>query len=378
MIGKKILFLEYFPFIGGGQAVLLRLIDKLKCKYDISVLVFKKGDIEKELTKLKIRYFHIPSPKTVKFRHFIPMFLFQKKLLAFLKEEKPDLIYANNFFSVKLSADTANFLKIPLIWHKHIIIDKTHNSYMARQIRHFSKMVRKIICVSKAVRDSLAALGVDENKLITVHNGIEIKDFKGRSQIQKIRKKYGFKDNFMAGSVGFLRSNKGFDILIKAAALIKEKNKDIKFLIIGKGEDNDVKTEHELKKLAEYLGLSDTLVFTGYQDKQAYLPAFDAFILPSPAEPFGLVTIEAMAQGLPVIAFNAGGTKEIIKNNYNGFLADNINESSLAEKILEVYTKRNKLLKIKKNAVKTVREKFTLENQVKEISRIINGVLGEN
>jgi len=373
---KKIVFLEYFPSLGGGQSVLLRLIDKMRHKYDVSALIFKKGHIEKELNRLKIKYSYIPSPKTVKFRHFFPMLMFQRKLITFLKTEKPNLIYANNFFSVKLSADAACFLRIPLIWHKHIIIDKAKNSYLARQIRHFSRLANKIICVSGAVKDSLSAIGVDEDRLIMVHNGMEIKPNREKNHRNKIRKKHGFSSNFVAGTVGFLRGNKGFDILIKAAALIKEKNRNIKFLITGSGEDNDTKTEYELKKLADDLDLRDTVVFAGYQDKDVYMPAFDAFVLPSPAEPFGLVTIEAMAKGLPVIAFNTGGTKEIIKNNYNGFLADKVNEALLAEKIMEVYKKRSKLAKIKRNAIKTVKEKFNLSKQTEKIGKIIDNTLG--
>src|SRR5271157_1611730 len=147
---KKILFLEYFPFIAGGQNVLLSIIENLKKDYDVEALIFNRGEIENRLKELKVKYHFIQAPKTVKYRYFLAFAKFNKEIYEFIKDGGYDLIYTSGHFSTKLVVPALKKLKIPLIWHKHLIIDKGYFSYMASQVRKFSRFADKIICVSDA------------------------------------------------------------------------------------------------------------------------------------------------------------------------------------------------------------------------------------
>ncbi len=372
---KKILFTEYFSFVGGGQVVLLNLIKNLKKDYEIKVLLLNEGKLVKELEKVGIDYYIIKAPLKVKYRYFWNILPVIFKIYQLLKKIKPDLIYANCFFAIKLLMPAIRLLKIKTIWHKHVIIDKKYNSYLAGQIRKYSKLVNIIICVSYAVRESLINIGVNKDKLKVIYNGIEIPELNIKKERKKIREKYKIKNEFLIGTIGFFRENKGFDIFIKCAYELKKKIKNLKFILAGKSDIGTGSYEIKLRNLIRDLKLNDNFIFPGYVDRYKILPAFDLFILSSYAEPFGLITLEALSLNIPVVAFATGGSKEIIKNGYNGFLVNKVNYKLLAEKVLYVLKNRKYLRKISKNASKYIWEKFGIKKQIIEIKKIINRLI---
>jgi glycosyltransferase involved in cell wall biosynthesis len=369
---KRILFLEYFPFIAGGQNVLLSIIKNLRDKYDIEVLIFNRGEIEEKLKDLRIKCHHIQAPQKVKYRYFWEFFSFNGLVKQFLSRGDYDLVYSSGYFATKLISPAIKQLKIPLVWHKHQIIEKWYFSYLASQVRHFSKFACKIICVSEASKRSLQRAGVEPGKLVTVHNGVEIPSVDRGKQRAGIRKKYGIKNEFVAGTVGFFRRNKGLGLLIAAAE--KLKGRDIKFLLVGKASPSDTGYEDELRKMVRDRGLERQVIFAGFQDKFKYLPAFDIFVLPSYNEPFALSVLEALGCGVPVVAFNSGGTPEAVRDGFNGYIAGNISAGSLVEKIEEaINDKEIKILG--KNAAALIKKEFTIKKQMEQINGIIQGAV---
>ena len=372
MSGKKrILFLEYFPLMAGGQAVLLSILESLKKTYDAEVLLFNRGPIEEKLKALKIKTHFIQAPPKVKFRYFIKTVDFMKKVSVFLKDGNYSLIYSSGYFATKLIALPARMLKIPVIWHKHQIINKHYFSYLASQVRFFSKFVSKIICVSDASRRSLEKAGVEKSKLITVRNGMAVPAVNKARFAAAVRKKYGVKGAFTAGTLGYFRRNKGLDLLIGAAEIIKAKRPDIKFLIAGKAESADLKYEAQLRDMVREKGLEKTVLFAGFQKKFEFLPALDVFVLPSDNEPFALSVLEALGSGVPVVAFDSGGTPEVVKDGFNGFIVKDMNKEALAEGILKSYENRAKLKKMGFNAAANIKKEYTLEGQMEKIRAII-------
>lgn len=364
---KTLLFPEYFPFIAGGQVVLLNIIKHLKKKYNIKVIVFQRGKIEKELEKLGISCDYMPAPKSARSRYFwksIPLYF---KLKKYLKDNGVDLVYVNGYFTAKLLGPAAKAAGVPVIWHKHQIITGNENSYLSREVRKYSEYASKIICVSGASLDSMKKTGVAPEKLVTVKNGMEIPRIKA-SQRRLVREKHGLERNFVAGTVGYFRKNKGIDILVKAAAIISQEAPGIKFLLVGAAEPGSEAYEAHLKKMAAGL---DNVIFAGKQDRFDYLPAFDVFVLPSIDEPFALSVLEAAGSGVPVIAFKSGGTPEIIEDKKNGYLAEEISAEKLALKILLAAGSLKKLKAMGRNAAKTVNRDFTLKKQMDAIEEIV-------
>jgi glycosyltransferase involved in cell wall biosynthesis len=123
------------------------------------------------------------------------------------------------------------------------------------------------------------------------------------------------------------------------------------------------------------LELEDTVIFTGKQDKYAYMPAFDLFLLPSYNEPFALVVLESMSVGVPVLSFDSGGTAEAVTDGVNGFILKEMTAKALAARILELSKNRSLIKKAGKNALATIKKRFTVERQVREIKNMIESTL---
>ena len=139
------------------------------------------------------------------------------------------------------------------------------------------------------------------------------------------------------------------------------------FYIVGDGELKD-KFEKEIKdkKLEGYFFIR------GWSEKvEKEIRNFDIALMISKWEGFGLVVCEYMAALKPVIAVNVGGVKNIIKNEINGVLVNKYSSEKFVDEILRI--KIDKLLKEKliKNAYKDVKEKYSIEKEIKEIEKII-------
>jgi glycosyltransferase involved in cell wall biosynthesis len=160
-------------------------------------------------------------------------------------------------------------------------------------------------------------------------------------------------------TVARLEKTKHIDVLIRAA-----NKKQYKLVIVGTGRD-----EERLKLLA-----GKTVTFTGSIDDkklQELYKGAKAFLFAATDEEFGIVTIEAMSYGLPVIALKSGGLKETVKEGYNGYLYDELNENSIIKKI-EVFEKltSNEYKQMKKNSRKES-EKYSEEVFKKNILNFV-------
>src|SRR5262249_18912916 len=135
------------------------------------------------------------------------------------------------------------------------------------------------------------------------------------------------------GRIKFVR--KGQEVLVQAAALLKERGLDAKYLIVGTTASGNEEHLTRLQQLIHDLGLVNDVVLTSElaDPKPAYAP-MDMFVLPSAQpEPFGGVVLEAMAMHLPVIATAIGGSLDQVVDGETGFLVPPANSQALAEKL---------------------------------------------
>ncbi|PKP59290.1 glycosyltransferase family 4 protein, partial [Candidatus Atribacteria bacterium HGW-Atribacteria-1] len=133
-------------------------------------------------------------------------------------------------------------------------------------------------------------------------------------------------------SVGMLEEIKGHEYLIKAMKKVIDKEKDVLCIIVGSGQ-----LKSKLQRLINDLNLNDYVKLVGakqHDEIPLWMNASDLFVLPSLNESFGIVQIEAMACGKPVVATRNGGSEEIVVNEKLGYLVESKNSDDLAEKIL--------------------------------------------
>lgn len=158
------------------------------------------------------------------------------------------------------------------------------------------------------------------------------------------------------GTMGRFVAKKGFALFIETLALLKARGIVFKAVLAGGGEE-----EMALKALAIKRGLDDVLHFAGWiKDKQAFFDSLDLFCLPSYHEPFGIVLLEAMAQGLPVIAADSEGPSEILENNVDGLLVPKDDPEVFADALAVLLANRAHAQKLAEAAYITAKKDYDL------------------
>ncbi len=181
------------------------------------------------------------------------------------------------------------------------------------------------------------------------------------------------KSEFTLLSVSNLIETKGIDINIKALSMIVKQYPKVRYNIIGDGPKKP-----ELVNLAKKLNLENNIRFLGTQSRQDVkknMLEADVFILPSWNEAFGVVYIEAMATGLPVIGCKGEGIEDIVEDGKEGYLISPKNVSELGEKVLFLISNAKLRQKLGGNARNKVKASFTWSHKAIELTELYNNIL---
>jgi len=250
------------------------------------------------LSNIKFKQTATKKDHLILFFKLIP-YLF--KLRKIIKKEKPDIVLVNGFPAVFL-------LPLSIFYnfktYKTIYIHHSFKSQEAGLIRgiylYFLKKYQKIVAVSSLTKKSLIEVFPEiKDKIISIPNGIGLKPFDIKESKEELRKKLNLPDGILALNIGRLTPSKNQKFLIKLAKEID--NPNFYILIVGDGEEYD-----NLKNLIEFENLQNIVKLLGFisSDKiPYYLKASDIFLFPSLKEGFGIVVLEAMTSGLPIVIF---------------------------------------------------------------------------
>lgn len=205
------------------------------------------------------------------------------------------------------------------------------------------KRVRNVIALNDAAKQSFVSKGkVKAENIDVVPNGVDTEFFNPSIEgVGATKKKFGLEGKLTVLFVGRLAKIKGVEHLLRAADVIVNYfgHKDTLFLFVGSNVFAGVDVSVDMDEICSYLErcqLDNNVLFTGslgLDDIRSLYATADIFVLPSLAEGDPLVTLEAMASGLPVIATKVGGIPNQIRDGWNGFLVDPGNEHQLSEKI---------------------------------------------
>lgn len=209
---------------------------------------------------------------------------------------------------------------------------------------------KKITTVSEAVAKELEDYGLDSKEITVMYNGVNEAFFTPNKNKHNGVNKYIL-------YVGHINREKGLFDLAECAKYICCEKSDISFIIAGKGRDLD-KMKLKIKKA----GIEDKFIFLGQVDQDKLIELYQnasLFIFPSYHEGLPTVLLEAMSCGLPVIATDVRGNKDLISNGENGILVPPRNPKKMAEIILKLIDDEKLIEQLGKNARKTIMEKYT-------------------
>jgi 1,2-diacylglycerol 3-alpha-glucosyltransferase len=349
----------YHPVVNGVVRSVASFRETLM-KQGHNVFIFAQQDSTyKDTEPFIFRYPSLPLPLG-DISTAIPVSPFVDQLLPLLKL---DVIHAHHPILLgQTAARKAAELDLPLVFTFHtqyweythyipfpqeIVQDFLKNA-VHRWLREFMQKCQHIIIPSESMREILVRdYGLHERYSV-IPTGTNLEPFLNADG-KGLRAEQGWQDETVLVSVGRLAPEKNWDTLLHAFAKIHEKHPGVRLVLIGDGT-----ARQSLETLATELGLTDSITFTGalpFEEIPRYLKAADVFAFASVTETQGLVTIEAMAAGLPIVAVDGPGTRDIVEHGKQGFLVENDPEA-VANGLNKLISNSQMLKRFSNNALK--------------------------
>jgi len=350
---------------GGAENYVVKINAYLSGRgYSVKTLASDLGADKERFNDYTFKSININSPSKILFSLFNPSSFFVLKRV--LKEYKPDLIHLHainqitpiTLFLLKKYPTVLTlhgpeaFLRKLLIWclkpsNFKKDLYNTKNLNMTGKLTYFYfnhiqkflytlafKNVDIFIAPSKFMQN---VVKTDVSPIIYLPNFIELRKF------------HELKHNYNLLFVGRLEKTKGVEFLIQAIAVIVKAFPQTTLTIIGEGSNKD-----DLFNLTQKLRLEEYIQFTGWvenKDLDTYYEQASIVVVPSIwAEIFGIVILEAMSAGRPVIGTNVGGIPELIEEGVNGYLVEPQNPEQLAEKVIKLFSEENLITELGRNA----------------------------
>lgn len=316
--------------------------------------LFDEGTIYEEMTRKEIDVHSLKNIGKSK--------LSIRKLLKLIKiaKEKDIIVVHHNALIIHLYYCLLHFFlngkKFVMVAHSCFDEDLYYN-YNTKLKNYFRKKILKrtvdisdkIIFVSNAGKASYTCqFDIPEKRTVVIYNGIKNALYSEKRYPVLWEKGMPFRLTY----IGRIVEYKGIQLLLDVIAMLKRRKIDVVLNIVGEGD-----FEPELRKKVEELQINDIVNFCGVQrELDQFLNVTDVFVYPSIIqEVFGISIIEAMAFGVPCVAFTVGGIPEIIEDGKNGYLAEDIDALCLMNKILKLFDKYEKgdIMQIRNTCIRT-------------------------
>lgn len=300
----------------------------------------------------------------------------------------PDVIHAHNGIPGLAAWIISRLKRIPFIYTSHLSYisiphakqkDFLRNLFNTTQVlcdEFCAKHANHVIAVSDFVKRGLLAVGVHDNKITVIPNGVDTNFFMYNAKLaESFKSKYGLVDKKIVTFVGRIVKNKGLSYLVEAASEAVKEIPDVNFVIVGPvlyyGEKKLTDYYKSLLDRVERKGLRPHFTFTGPlvgKDLLAAYSACDCLILPSLSESFGMVLTEAMSCRKVVIGTRLHGIVGLIKDGETGFFIRPYDPKDMVEKLCKVL--RSDCSEVGKKARKKVLERFSWEIVAQEIVNV--------
>lgn len=257
---------------------------------------------------------------------------------------QPTLFHAHDWLSLDAARELKYEYKLPMIatvhateWGRHGGIHGDTSKYIHEQEYWLTYEAWRIIVCSEFMKQEVNRyFNSPLNKVDVIYNGVEASKFEfewSEAERQQHRAKLALPEEKIVMYVGRFVREKGIQVLLNAASVVLSQEPNTKFLIVGGGN------RERFERFVHWAGLQDKVLFTGFMANRSLHQLYrcaDVAVFPSLYEPFGIVALEGMAAGAPVVASDAGGLKEVVHHDETGTLSFANNPESLAWAILRV------------------------------------------
>jgi glycosyltransferase involved in cell wall biosynthesis len=272
---------------------------------------------------------------------------YSRRFDRLLRELKPDVVHSQHPVLLgSLAQQKAHQLGIPLVYTLHAqyweysvylpfrVLQVVYARSVVKQLKRYMENCDHIVAPSESLHQYISSRFEIAQPISVIPTGINLELF-DHNRRAEFRARQGWANQFVIVSTGRLAPEKNWPDLIKAIAPIMQRHPQIQLALIGDGPQRS-----ELEKLTVDLGIAKRVMFMGmvnYEKVPEYLIASDLFAFASLTETQGLVTLEAMAAGLPVVAYDGIGTRDVVDDGINGILtqANPLDLAAAIETIIE-------------------------------------------
>ena len=369
----KILMLswEYPPRVVGGIS---RVVHDLSHRlyqdgHEITVVTYRDGDVpyfedDKGIKVHRVDNFMINPNNFIDWIMQLNFNMVAKVGELIAKGETFDVIHAHDWLVAYAAKTLKSAYNIPLVSTIHAT-EAGRNSGINGETQKYINDTEwmltyessEVIVNSNYMKSELQRLfGLPYEKINVVPNGVNINLFNGIDRDYNFRRQFAMDNEKIILFIGRLVYEKGVQNLIAAMPKILANYHDAKLIVAGKGGMID-----ELKAEVDSLGLGNKVYFTGYLSStnvQKMYKCADISVFPSTYEPFGIVALEAMLSGTPVVVSDIGGLNEIVDHGINGMKSYAGNPNSLADSILTLLFDQKMCNDVTKNALSKVKKDY--------------------
>jgi len=302
-----------------------------------------------------------------------------RRLHEYIKFGNFDVVHGQDIYSsmALLSIHSARKRKIPSVLTCHSV----HKSggiwrLIYRPIISAMEHANRVIAVSGAAKGFCVALGVPGDKIEVIPNGVDLSIFNTNVDGSAMRSKLNVKQGPLVATAIRLVKRKGPEHLVNAFSKVLKKMPNAKLAVAGGGTE-----AASLRAQIKKLGMGKSVFMLGKLQREEVarlMVAADVFVLPSLFESFGLVLLEAMAVGTPVVCTRTQGALEIVKDGEDGLIVPPGDDDALADAIVRVLSDRQLAKRLMTSGQKTVHEKFSWEKTAKKTLALYRTVCEEH
>ena len=378
---KTILFLDQQSWLGGAQRVLDFVLESLGTEFEPIVAFPNKGPFRSGLEERGVKTLTIPigsyrsgSKSYLEMAGFAVRSVFCGiQLAATIRKRRIALVYINGPRCLLAGVIAAGLTGRPSVFHLHLILTRRSELFLVTRL---SRRISRIIACSQAAAQSLLNADTrlsERPRFYTVRCPSELSPVAERTYINR----RATTPYFTIGMVGRITEVKGQHLLLKAAGKLPPEVRDkIRILFVGApapASKADIRYAEDLRAIALQYDLTEKIVWAGYQtDLRSWYASMDVLVQSALwAEAMGLVILEALQQGIPVIAARIGGIPEIIEDGTNGMLVTPGDEDALRQ-ALDLFIQDSSLREhLQQGAQSCLDDRFTLKSFSPKIRALV-------
>ncbi len=366
----------YLPLVGGASISIKRFSDFFRSTgHDVLVVAPEYDDQPKQEEDV----IRVPALKNFNSTHFSVPLPLATDVGPAMNAFQPDLIHAHHpFFLGDTALRVAATRAVPIVVTHHTSYEQYIHyvpgnmswlePYVFDLYIGHANLCDAVIAPSESIKQELCECGVNR-PVHVIPTGVDLEQYENGNG-SAFRREFGIpEDAFLIGHVGRLNLEKNLDFLARGVVRALDRIPGSWFVVVGDGPSAE-----DMQQIVHDGRMEGRCVFAGVRKDQALVDgysAMDVFAFASKSETQGMVLVEAMASGTPVVAMDAPGTRDIIRDEENGRLISSEDENSFAEAIAWTVERREELAKQARHSV----EPYAMETCAKRMLDLYHGVL---